>query len=78
VQLDAAPPSIVQLNVLPASVEVNEKLALELLLRLAGFAVIVVFGETVSTVNVVVAEPTLLAESVAVTRIECDPSLRPV
>jgi hypothetical protein len=41
-----------QLNVLPASVEVNEKLAVETLLGLLGFAVIVVFGAAVSTVQV--------------------------
>jgi hypothetical protein len=66
VQLAAAPPSIVQLNV-PASVEVNEKFAVVLLVGFVGFAVIVVFGATVSTVNVTVDDPTLLAASVALT-----------
>jgi hypothetical protein len=74
VQLAAAPPSSVQLNVLPASVEVNEKLALVLLVGLVGFAVIVVFGAVVSTVNVTVAFPTLLAASVALTTTVCEPS----
>jgi hypothetical protein len=67
VQLAAAPPSIVQLNVLPASVEVNEKFAVVLLVGLAGCAVIVVFGAVVSTVKVTEAEPTFVAASVAVT-----------
>jgi hypothetical protein len=54
VQLAAAPPSIVQLNV-PASVEVNEKFAVVLLVGLVGCAVIVVFGATVSIVQVKLA-----------------------
>jgi uncharacterized membrane protein YccC len=78
VQLDAAPPSIVQLNVLPASVEVNEKFAFALLVGFVGLAVIVVFGEIVSTEKVVVPDPTLLAASVALTTIVCEPSARPV
>jgi hypothetical protein len=67
VQLAAAPPSIVQLNVLPASVEVKEKVALVWLVGLAGCAVIDVFGAVVSTVKDTVDEPTLLAASVALT-----------
>jgi hypothetical protein len=69
VQLAAAPPSIVQLNVLPASVEVKEKLAFELLLGLVGFAVIVVFGATVSIDHVKAAgdASVLPAASVAAT-----------
>jgi hypothetical protein len=52
VQLAAAPPSTVQLNVLGDSLEVNEKLALALFVGFVGCAVIVVFGATVSTVQV--------------------------
>jgi hypothetical protein len=78
VQLAAAPPSIVQLNVLPASVEVNVKFALVLLVGFAGCAVIVVFGATVSTEKLTDEEPVLLAASVAVTTTLCVPSVRPV
>jgi hypothetical protein len=67
VQDAAAAASSLQLNVLPASVEVNEKFAVVWLVGLAGCAVIVVFGAVVSTVNVTVLEPTLLAASVALT-----------
>jgi hypothetical protein len=77
VQLAAAPPSMTQLNVLPASVEVNEKLALVLLVGFVGFAVIVVFGATVSTLKLTVAAPTFVAASVAVTTTLCAPSVRP-
>jgi hypothetical protein len=77
VQLAKAPPSIAQAKVLPASVEVNAKLALVLLVGFVGFDVIVVFGAIVSTEKLTDAEPVLLAASVAVTTTLCDPSVRP-
>jgi hypothetical protein len=77
VQAVNPPPSIWQANV-PASVDVNEKLAFALVLGFVGLAEIVVFGATVSTVKVVVPDPTLLAASVALTTMVCEPSARPV
>jgi hypothetical protein len=77
VQLANAAPSSEQAKVLPASVEVNEKLALVLLVGLVGCAVIVVSGATVSTLKLTVAEPTFVAASVALTTTLCAPSERP-
>ena len=73
VQAKAAPPSIVQANVLGVSVELNEKLALVLLVGLVGLAVIVVSGAIESTVKLTVEEPTLLTASVALTITVCAP-----
>jgi hypothetical protein len=67
VQAAAAPPSITQLNVLGVSDEVNEKFAVVWFVGFVGFAVIVVFGATVSTENALDVLPELLAASVAVT-----------
>jgi hypothetical protein len=78
VQLAAAPPSIVQLNVLPASVEVKEKLALALFVGFVGLVVIVVFGAVVSTVKATDDEPTFVAASVALTTTVCEPSVNPL
>ena len=68
-QLAAAPPSIVQLNVLGDSVEVNEKFAVVWFVGFVGLAVIVVFGATLSTVHVKLAgvASALPAASVAAT-----------
>jgi hypothetical protein len=77
VQLANADASRLQAKLLPASVEVNVKLALELLVGLAGCDVIVVFGATVSTVKPTLDEPLLLAASVAATTTVWAPSPRP-
>jgi hypothetical protein len=68
VQLAAAPPSIVQLNVLGDSLDVNEKLAFVWLVGLAGCAVIVVFGAAVSTVQVKLAGDASVLPAVSVAR----------
>jgi Glu-tRNA(Gln) amidotransferase subunit E-like FAD-binding protein len=80
VQADPAPPSIVQLNVLPASVEVNEKLAFELFDGFVGLEVIVVSGAAVSIVQVKLAgvASVLPAASVAATVNVWLPAVRPV
>jgi hypothetical protein len=55
VQAVNAPPSSLQSNVLPASVEVNEKLAPVWLVGFAGVEVMLVSGAVASTVQVWVA-----------------------
>jgi hypothetical protein len=60
------PPSRVQVNVLPASVEVNLKVAEVWLVGLTGELVMVAAGSTVSIVHLQVAVPALPASSVAV------------
>jgi hypothetical protein len=69
----AAPPSSVQLNVLGVSVEVNENVPDVWFDGFVGFAVIVVFGATVSMLTLIVWQPELLAESVTQITIVCAP-----
>ena len=74
------PVSSLHSNVEPASVAVNEKLALVELVGLFGDVVIVVFGAPVSTAQLWVAgvASVVPAGSVARTSNVCEPSARPV
>jgi hypothetical protein len=80
VQAANAPASSLHWNVLLASVEVNEKLALVAFVGLTGPSVIVVSGAVASTVHVKLAgvASVLPAGSVARTSNVWEPSVRPV
>ena len=74
-----APPSSLHSNVLPASVEMNVKVAFGEPLGLGGCDVIVVSGATTSTVHVRSVVPlSLFAASTALTRNVWEPLASPV